>query len=102
MGKSRGAGGYAWLTDHFAFVPLRIVHVLIAGIEVACMSIAYISIPALNLVLQRQSGARLVHLAVKVKVEGRSRHLSRFRVMFLTTLAVAALSGIEVPPNGHL
>ena len=87
MGKSRGAGGYAWLTDRFAFAPLRIVHLLI---------------PAVNLVLQRRYGARLVHLAVKVIVEGRSRHLSRLRVMFLTTLVVAALFGIEVPPDGRL
>ena len=73
--------------NHLALAPLRIVHLLI---------------PAVNLVLERRYGARLVHLAVKVIVEGRSRHLSRFCVMFLTTLAVAALSGIEVPPDGCL
>ena len=84
---SRGAGGYAWLTDHFAFALLRIVHFLI---------------PAVNLVLQRRSGARLVHLAVQGIIESRGCHLGRLGVMLLTSLAMAAFSGVEVPPDGCL
>ena len=66
------------------------------------LSALHLLIPEVNLVLQRCDGACLVHLTVKVIVEGRSRPLSCLCVMFLTVLAVAAPSGPGVPPNGHL
>ena len=78
---------YACLTDRFAFVPLRIIHLLI---------------PAIKLVVQRQYGARLVHLAVEVGIEGCGCHLCRLGVMLLTPLALAAFPGVEIPPDGCL
>ena len=64
--------------------------------------IVHLLIPAVNLVLQRRNGARLVHMAVKVIIEGRGCHLGRLGVMLLTSLAMAAFSGVEVPPDGCL
>ena len=56
----------------------------------------------INLVTQRRYGARLVHLAVEVIIEGCSCHLRRLGVMLLTSLAVAAFNDVEIPPSGFL